>query len=102
MARFFLLPETASLITRTKDIYDNAIPSGNSVAVHALFKLALLTGEERYRRPAEATWPLSHRLHKRRQAALENCLRPDFFLSSCLRLPRRRAGRLRSSGWMSF
>jgi len=41
------------LISRPKDIFDNATPSGNAVAADALQRLALLTGEERYRRAAE-------------------------------------------------
>src|SRR5687767_1483289 len=41
------------LVTRPKDIFDNATPSGTSVAVDMLSRLALLTGDERYRRTAE-------------------------------------------------
>jgi uncharacterized protein len=42
------------LITRPKDLQDNAIPSGNAMAVTALLKLAAFTGEDRYYRHAEA------------------------------------------------
>ena len=42
------------LIARVKDFYDNATPAGSSVAVFNLLKLAILTGNEEYRRKAEA------------------------------------------------
>ena len=42
------------LITRTKDLTDNATPSANSLAAVALTRLASLTGEDRYRQAAEA------------------------------------------------
>ena len=38
-----------NLIVRSKDYYDNATPSGNSVAAIVLLRLAILTGEEKYR-----------------------------------------------------
>jgi uncharacterized protein YyaL (SSP411 family) len=41
-----------TLIQRPKDWDDNATPSGNSVAVGVLLKLAVLRGEERYRQAA--------------------------------------------------
>ena len=41
------------LITRTKEAYDGAIPSGNSVAALVLSRLARLTGEPRWRAAAD-------------------------------------------------
>ena len=41
------------LISRSKDAYDGAIPSGNSVAGLVLFRLGRLTGEQRWRDAAE-------------------------------------------------
>ncbi len=40
------------LIVRPRNLYDNAVPCGSSVAVEALLRLAALTGEERYERHA--------------------------------------------------
>ena len=42
------------LVTRPRDIYDNATPSGTSVAVDVLLKLALLLDRNDYRQRAEA------------------------------------------------
>jgi uncharacterized protein YyaL (SSP411 family) len=42
------------LIARVKDFYDNATPAGSSVAVFNLLRLAILTGDQDYRRKAEA------------------------------------------------
>ncbi|MGH2595393.1 MAG: thioredoxin domain-containing protein [Actinomycetota bacterium] len=36
------------LVLRPKELYDNATPSGNSVAAEVLLRLALLTGDARY------------------------------------------------------
>jgi uncharacterized protein YyaL (SSP411 family) len=47
---FFTGKNHEELIVRTKDYYDNATPSGNSVAADVLLKLAHLTGDERYER----------------------------------------------------
>ena len=41
------------LITRNKEAYDGALPSGNAVAALALSRLARLTGERRWRRAAD-------------------------------------------------
>ena len=42
------------LITRPRQVQDNAMPSGNAVAVDVLLRLAALTGSDTYRHPAEA------------------------------------------------
>ena len=41
------------LIVRQKDLMDNATPSANSTAAFALYRLAALTGEERYAQHAD-------------------------------------------------
>jgi uncharacterized protein YyaL (SSP411 family) len=41
------------LVTRPKDVQDNAVPSGNAMAVRVLLRLAAWTGEGRYRAAAE-------------------------------------------------
>src|SRR2546421_240516 len=43
------------LISRPKDLFDNAIPAGNSLAIDVLLRLAALTGEGRYAERAERT-----------------------------------------------
>jgi hypothetical protein len=42
-----------ALVTRPKDVQDNAIPAGSSMAASVLLRLAALTGETRYRQAAE-------------------------------------------------
>jgi uncharacterized protein len=42
-----------ALLSRPKEIMDNAIPAGNSVATDVLLRLATFTGEESYRQRAE-------------------------------------------------
>jgi uncharacterized protein YyaL (SSP411 family) len=49
---FFTGKSHEELIIRSKDFLDNATPSGNSVAAFALQKLALLNGNEQYKRYA--------------------------------------------------
>ena len=41
------------LVTRPKDVQDNAVPSGNAMAARVLVRLAAWTGEGRYRAAAE-------------------------------------------------
>ncbi len=51
---FLAAKDHEALIARTREIYDGALPSGTSVAVHALFKLAELTSNDRFRKCAQA------------------------------------------------
>ncbi|HEY0762253.1 MAG TPA: thioredoxin domain-containing protein [Pyrinomonadaceae bacterium] len=51
---FFTGKSHESLIVRSKDYFDNATPSGNSVAAIVLLRLATLTGRENYRNLATA------------------------------------------------
>ena len=51
---FFTGKSHENLIVRSKDYFDNATPSGNSVAAGVLLRLAILTNNERYRELAEA------------------------------------------------
>ena len=41
------------LVTRTKEVYDGAMPSGNAVAALVLLRLARFTGENRWREAAQ-------------------------------------------------
>ncbi|HUP61537.1 MAG TPA: thioredoxin domain-containing protein [Thermoanaerobaculia bacterium] len=63
---FFDTPiDGEQLITRPKDLFDNATPSGTSVACDALLRHALYFGEPEYERAAsealKATWPLAEK-----------------------------------------
>jgi uncharacterized protein len=49
---FFTGKSHEQLIVRTKDYFDNATPSGNSVAADLLLRLGLLTDNENYKRRA--------------------------------------------------
>jgi uncharacterized protein YyaL (SSP411 family) len=45
--------DAEALVTRPKDLQDNALPSGNAMAADVLLRLAALTGEGQYRDAAE-------------------------------------------------
>ncbi|PLS77305.1 MAG: thioredoxin domain-containing protein [Chloroflexi bacterium] len=47
--------EHETLIARPKDLFDEAVPSGNAVAAHVLLQLGALLGEPEYDRRARAT-----------------------------------------------
>jgi len=51
---FFAADDTQDLIARAKTASDAAVPAGNGTMVGVLTRLALLTGEDGYRRRAEA------------------------------------------------
>ena len=56
---FFTSNDHEELVVRNKDFYDNATPSGNSVAADVLLRLAKLTGDDRYERFAVTTLRLA-------------------------------------------
>jgi uncharacterized protein YyaL (SSP411 family) len=53
---FFTGNDHEALILRTKDQFDNATPSGNSVAADVLLRMAALLGREDYRKMAESVF----------------------------------------------
>ncbi len=52
---FFTGSDSEPLLARTKEIYDGALPSGNSVAVLVLLRLARMTGRSQLERRADET-----------------------------------------------
>jgi uncharacterized protein YyaL (SSP411 family) len=51
---YFTANTHEELLMRSKDFYDNATPSGNSVAADVLLKLSKITGDQKYERLATA------------------------------------------------
>ena len=71
------------LIVRNKDYFDNATPSGNSVAAEALLRLSVLTGNEDYRRKAVNILRLVRDAVERYPSAFGYALGAiDFYLST--------------------
>ncbi|MGI9602014.1 MAG: thioredoxin domain-containing protein [Acidimicrobiales bacterium] len=66
--------DAEALITRPKDLMDNATPSANSLAAVGLLRLATLTGEDRYRKRAEATLRLVGELAREHPLAFGHTL----------------------------
>ncbi|MEX2288609.1 MAG: DUF255 domain-containing protein [Planctomycetaceae bacterium] len=52
---FFTSNNHEELIARTRNAHDSVLPAGNSVSVHNLVRLTLLTGDAKYRTRAEET-----------------------------------------------
>ena len=52
---YFTSHQHETLIARTKNAYDAVLPSGNSVSVRNLIRLASLTGDDSYRKRAQQT-----------------------------------------------
>ena len=71
---YFTATDHESLICRSKDFYDNATPSGNSVAAHALLRLAKLTGEEKWSTPAQELLMMMAAPMTRHSSAFANLL----------------------------
>ena len=79
---FFTSDDHEPLITRTKAVFDSALPSGNSVMVFNLLRAAALTGEERYRETAQRTLAAFVRLAERSPLGFANLLSAlDYFLT---------------------
>ncbi len=71
------------LIIRNKDFFDNATPSGNSVAAEALLRLSVLTGNEDFRRKATNVFRLIYDPMRRYPSAFGYALGAlDFYLST--------------------
>jgi uncharacterized protein YyaL (SSP411 family) len=71
------------LIVRSKDYFDNATPSGNSVAAIVLLRLALLLGNDRYRNLAVAVLSESAETVRRFPSGFGYALSAaDFYLAS--------------------
>jgi uncharacterized protein YyaL (SSP411 family) len=71
------------LIVRSKDYFDNATPSGNSVAIDVLLRLGILTGTESYRKMALMALRLLLGFLMRHPSAFGRALCAlDFYLSS--------------------
>jgi hypothetical protein len=70
------------LIVRNKDFFDNATPSGNSVAAELLLRLSVIVGDETYRRRATSVLRLVRDSAARYAAAFGYALgAADFYLS---------------------
>jgi uncharacterized protein len=61
---YFTGRDHESLLTRTKDFFDNATPSGNSVAADVLLKLSAVSDRQDYREKAESIFLTSAGLLK--------------------------------------
>ena len=80
---FFTGKSHEALIVRSKDYFDNATPSGNSVAAEVLLKLSLFTGNEDYRRRAVTVLRLVAQPMQRFPSAFGRALcAVDFHLSA--------------------
>jgi len=79
---YFTSDDHERLIRRPKEFYDNATPSGNSVAVYALLRLWKFTGEERWSQEARPVLETMALPMSRYPAAFSNLLCAlDFYLS---------------------
>jgi len=75
------------LIVRSKEFFDNATPSGNSIAALSLLRLALLTGNQDYHRRATDVLRLMANQIRRYPSAFGFALCTlDFYLSSPLEI----------------
>jgi uncharacterized protein len=79
---FFAGKSGEQLIVRSKDFFDNATPSGNSVAADVLLKLSVLTGNEDYHRYATTLFKLTANFMRRYPSGFGRTLSAyDFYLN---------------------
>ncbi len=71
---FFTAADHETLITRPKDLFDNATPSGNSMAAMALLRLGKLTGSAECLSVAEATLRTAAHVMRQSPAAVGQLL----------------------------
>jgi uncharacterized protein YyaL (SSP411 family) len=72
-----------TLITRPKDIFDNATPSGNSVAADVLLRLSVMTGRDEFRAGAEGILRLLRNAMARYPLGFARALNAlDFYLDN--------------------
>ena len=84
---FFTEADASDVIVRTKNPFDNATPSGNSMAVLALLRLAALTGQARYRELAERTLQLFDELMRQSPTACcQMAAAVDFYRDAALEI----------------
>jgi uncharacterized protein len=70
------------LLVRPKEVFDNAVPSGNSVAAEALQRLAYLTGDSDYEGAGVSALRLVHDLMRRAPSGFGHALSAlDLYLS---------------------
>jgi uncharacterized protein len=70
------------LLVRQKDLFDNAVPSGNSVAAEVLLRMSRLTGEVEYERAGVSALRVTHELIRRAPSGLGHALCAlDLYLS---------------------
>lgn len=84
---YFTADDHEKLIQRPRDIFDNATPSGNSLALHVLLRLWHLTAEERWLEPASEIFEKLAGTAARHPAAFCHLLGAlDFHLSGGLQI----------------
>jgi uncharacterized protein YyaL (SSP411 family) len=79
---FFTGKENETLIARSKNPYDNATPSSNSVAVFNLIRLGYLTGDESLKRKAEQILHLFYNFFSEHPSGFSHMLSSLFFFLS--------------------
>ena len=74
--------DAGGLVLRPKEVFDNAVPSGNSSAAHALLRLSMLTGETRYEDAAiSAMLPLTDHMSRAPVGFAESLCALDLLLA---------------------